>query len=145
MNWDAIQWTTGIFFSLAGAGWVLIRLWMSAQDKITDLKDERFKQLIEDLKQNTEKLDQLEVGVKEQLQKTALMMKDIESRFALLEERIKNNSSSSQLVTDALREFVRSNDQRIKNIEAALDNVELVKVGKDTYMIKNRRRSAVQD
>jgi len=140
MNWDAIQWTTGIFFSLAGAGWIIVELKRKAEEKIIELKDEKTRDIVSDLQALTNKLENLQQLQKDQSQHLAVLATEIKMKFELLEERIRSNVAGADRLNDALRDFVKSNDTKIKNIEHAMANMQLIKIGKDTFMVKNLRR-----
>lgn len=146
MMWDVLQYSTGLLLSLVAAGWTVSRLWwdskVRAEEKIASLQQEKVTSVLRQVEAVTSEIREVEKIAKANAQKLELMVKDIEMRFALLEERIKSNAERASSVTDALRDFVKFTDKRIKNIEALMDSMELVQIGKGTFMVKNRRRDS---
>ena len=78
MNWDVVQWATGIFFSLAGAGWIIIELKRKSDEMIIELKDEKTRDIVSDLQGLTIKLDNLQHAQKDQVLVDIILQKIID-------------------------------------------------------------------
>ena len=143
---EQIDYTKIIIYTLSGAGslaFAIVKYYLHQQKQLEILKQTR---LLDAVQVVEKAIIVLKVAQAENVKAREELNEKIQQSIlaiSLVEEKLKSRTAETTHLIETIKEYTKNVERRVRNVEFAMDNGEIIRIGKtDNYIFKGKRRDS---